>query len=81
MTELWIEWKTKSGFPTRPTAPWKSRQGGEISTFPQLRRFVGRVPKQEDRKLRAVEKMEIQNRDSHFPTAPKACGARKDFLT
>ena len=24
--------------------------------------------------------MEIQNQDSHFPTAPKACGARKDFL-
>ena len=43
MTELWIEWKTKGRFPTRPTAPWKSRRGGEIPTFPQLRRFLGRV--------------------------------------
>jgi len=31
----WKAWKSKNGFPTLPTAPWKSRKTGEISTFPQ----------------------------------------------
>ena len=38
MTGLWKAWKAKSRLSTLPTAPWKSRQGREISTFPQLRR-------------------------------------------
>src|SRR6266700_357548 len=36
MTERWKAWKTKSRFSTLPSAPWKSRKGGEISTFPQV---------------------------------------------
>ena len=33
----WKARKSKSGFPTLPTVPWKSRQQREISTFPQPR--------------------------------------------
>ena len=36
MTERWKAWKTKSRFSTLPSAPWKSRKGGEIPTFPQV---------------------------------------------
>src|SRR5258706_165322 len=36
MTEHWKAWKTKSRFSTLPSAPWKSRKGSEISTFPQV---------------------------------------------
>ncbi len=38
MTERRKGWKTKSRFSTLPSAPWKSRQRREISTFPQPRR-------------------------------------------
>jgi len=51
----WKEWKTKDRFSTLATAPWKSRQPREISTFPQLRRA-------------APGKVENQNQVSHFPT-------------
>src|SRR6202049_157848 len=50
MAERWKAWKTKIRFSTLPTAPWKSRKGGEIPTFPQLRRFVPRAKKTGDRK-------------------------------
>ena len=30
----WKAWKTKGGFPTLPTVPWKSRKKREIPTFP-----------------------------------------------
>ncbi len=30
----WKAWKTKSGFPTLSTVPWKSRRKREIPTFP-----------------------------------------------
>lgn len=35
MAGRWKAWKSKSSFPTLSTAPWKSRKGGEIPTFPQ----------------------------------------------
>jgi hypothetical protein len=35
MAAPWTAWKSKNRFPTLPTAPWKSRKGGEIPTFPQ----------------------------------------------
>ncbi len=39
--EPWKLWKTKSGFPRAPPAPWKSRQHREIPTFPpRLLRFL-----------------------------------------
>ena len=47
-------WKTKGRFPTLPTAPWKSRPGREIPTFPQL----GRA---------ADGKVENRKQVSHFP--------------
>ena len=50
MAERWKAWKTKIRFSTLPTAPWKSRKGGEIPTFPQFRRFVPRAKKTGDRK-------------------------------
>src|SRR5215472_10798641 len=34
MPGRWKAWKTKLRFSTLPTAPWKSRISGEISTFP-----------------------------------------------
>src|SRR5437016_1064514 len=54
----WKEWKTKPRFSTLPTAPWKSRQPREISTFPQLRRA-------------APGKVENQNQVSTFPHATR----------
>jgi len=30
----WKAWKTKDGFPTLSTVPWKSRRNREIPTFP-----------------------------------------------
>src|SRR5450759_4218537 len=77
MTKLWIEWKTNGRFPTRSTVPWKSRKGGEIPTFPQLRRLLSHAQKTGDQKTEGCGRVEIQNQDSHFSTAPKACGARK----
>ena len=55
----WKEWKTKGGFPTLPTAPWKSRKPREISTFPQRVRT-------------ADGKVENQPQVSHFPTRGSA---------
>src|SRR5450759_1610808 len=75
--ELWIEWKTNGRFPTRSTVPWKSRKGGEIPTFPQLRRLLSHAQKTGEQKTEGCGRVEIQNQDSHFSTAPKACGARK----
>src|SRR5450756_92893 len=77
MTKLWIEWKTNGRFPTRSTVPWKSRKGGEIPTFPQLRRLLSHAQKTGEQKTEGCGRVEIQNQDSHFSTAPKACGARK----
>ena len=34
MTGRWKAWETKNGFPPLPPAPWESRKGGEIPTFP-----------------------------------------------
>src|ERR1035441_4156854 len=38
MAERWKARKAKTGLPTLPTAPWKSRRKREIPTFPQFRR-------------------------------------------
>src|SRR5437867_3809927 len=38
MAERWKAWKSKNRIPSLSTAPWKSRKGSEIPTFPQLRR-------------------------------------------
>jgi hypothetical protein len=35
MAGRWKAGKSENGFPTLSTAPWKSRKGGEIPTFPQ----------------------------------------------
>ena len=56
MAERWKAWKSKNRIPPLSTAPWKSRKGSEISTFPQLRR-------------RGRGKVENQKQVSHFPTA------------
>src|SRR5258708_38072514 len=56
MAERWKAWKSKTRISPLSTAPWKSRQQREISTFPQLRR-------------RGRGKVENQKQVSHFPTA------------
>ncbi|HZL69734.1 MAG TPA: hypothetical protein VFC29_20670, partial [Candidatus Limnocylindrales bacterium] len=53
MTKLWIEWKTNGRFPTRSIVPWKSRKGGEIPTFPQLRRLFRHAQKTGEQKTEA----------------------------
>jgi len=68
MAELWKAWKTKSRFPTLSTAPWKSRKGGEIPTFPQLRLFLVKLKIECTKKnLKAVEKWKSKNRIPTFP--------------
>jgi hypothetical protein len=55
MPGLWKEWKAKSRLPTLSTSPLEiSPKGGEISTFPQLRRS-------------GLEKWKTKSR---FPTFP-----------
>jgi hypothetical protein len=72
--------KRKSMLSTVSTPPWKSRKGGEIPTFPQRRRLLGWTVREgaEAEELVCRGKVEIQKQDSHFPTAPMACGARKE---
>src|SRR5208283_4377971 len=73
MTEPWNGWKAKTRLPTRSTAPWKSRKKREIPTFPQLRRrgpFWMRTKANRRNETVGRGKVEIQNQDSHFSTAP-----------
>src|SRR5262245_39678967 len=56
MAGLWKAWKAKGRLPTLPTSPLEiSPKGGEIPTFPQLRR------------RRRMEKWKTKSR---FPTFP-----------
>jgi hypothetical protein len=72
--------KRTACFPPFSTPPWKSRKGAEIPTFPQRRRLLDYVPDgAEEEELVCGGKVEIQKQDSHFPTAPMACGARKEY--
>ncbi len=81
MPAPWKRWKSKNRITTVPTASWKSREGSEIPTFPQLLRFViASQPSKPCGRTGCGGKVEIQKQDSHFPTAPMACGARKKFL-
>src|SRR5664279_5802816 len=50
MTGRWKAWKTTNRFPPLPTAPWKSRKDGEISTFPP----PGVAPRESVENQRAV---------------------------
>src|SRR5690242_20668035 len=54
----WKAWKTKGGFPTLPTVPWKSRKKREIPTFPPPG-------------LRGHGKVENRRQVSQFPTAAR----------
>jgi len=81
MTTVWKPWKSRSRIPNVPTASWESRESGEIPTFPQPLRFViASQPNNPGRRTGCGGKVEIQKQDSHFPTAPMACGARKKIL-
>ena len=55
MTKLWIEGKTNGRFPTRSTVSWESRKGGEIPTFPQLRRLLSHAQKTGEQKTEGKE--------------------------
>src|SRR5664280_3584121 len=82
MPGLWKAWKAKGRLPTLSTSPLEiSPRAGEIPTFPQLRRllaiFSGRTTKKESGSV-GGGKVEIQNQDSHFSTAPTACGSKED---
>ena len=55
MPGLWKEWKAKGRLPTLSTSPLEiSPKGGEISTFPQLRRS-------------GLEKWKTQKQVFHYP--------------
>jgi hypothetical protein len=47
-----------------------------ISTAPATGIYIGET-EATARRIVGHGKVEIQNQDSHFPTAPTACGARK----
>src|SRR5271157_3764997 len=71
--------KPKAGFPPRP--PPLEIAKGALPTFP-LSLPDKLVQTQKTRKRTGCGgKVEIQNRDSHFSTAPNACGARKGIPT
>jgi hypothetical protein len=77
MTERWKAWKTKSRFSTLPSAPWKSRKGGEIPTFPQV--LLPSPPSNktgEGGRTVGYGKVEIQRQDSHFPQPRKLPAAQ-----
>jgi hypothetical protein len=79
MTGPWKAWKSKSSFSTLSPVPWKSRKRREISTFPQpLRLTQVKIKTGGGRRSVGYGKVEIQKQDSHFPTAPMACGARME---
>src|ERR1700674_3414411 len=81
MPPLWKPWKSNNRISTVPKASWESRESSEIPTFPQLLRFViASQPNNPGGRTGCGGKVEIQKQDSHFPTAPIACGARKKIL-
>jgi hypothetical protein len=53
------------------------RRDYHISTAPTTVRFAFQTELKEE-ELVCRGKVEIQKQDSHFPTAPMACGARKE---
>jgi hypothetical protein len=73
--------KPKAGFPLDPQHPWKSRKGGEIPTFPQLRRFPSHTQKTGHRRPRAMEKWKSKTRIPTFPPPrmPAAQGKERPF--
>jgi hypothetical protein len=56
----------------------QKRRDSHISTAPAL--SVSLYAGTPEQKNRGYGKVEIQKPDSHFPTAPTACGARKNDL-
>jgi hypothetical protein len=79
MATVWKQWKSNGRIPTVSTASWKSREGSEIPTFPQLLRFVIVPPsKPRAEELGAVEKWKSKNRIPTFPPHRKACGAKEE---
>jgi hypothetical protein len=55
MTELLENAESpKGGLPVFPTAPWKSRQPREISTFPQLRRRLAPIETETQQTCRSL---------------------------
>jgi hypothetical protein len=57
----------------------EGRRDSHISTAPTVHTCFRQNDKQE-KKLKSVGhgKVEIQNEDSHFPTAPTACGSKEE---
>jgi len=80
MATVWKRWKSNDGFPPFSHRLGNLAEGGEIPTFPQLLRFVIAQPNHPGERTGCGGKVEIQKQDSHFPTAPMACGARKKIL-
>jgi len=82
MPGLWKAWKAKGRLPTLSTSPLEiSPKAGEIPTFPQLRRVLHVSDRTAGRKESGSVgggKVEIQNQDSHFSTAPTACGSKEE---
>jgi len=80
MAGLWKAWKAKGRLTPLSTSPLEiSPSTGEIPTFPQLRRVLVVSERRASKELRSVgrAKVEIQEQDSHFSTAPRACGSKE----
>jgi hypothetical protein len=83
MTGLWKAWKSKNqDSQLFPRAPWESRQ--QQARFPHFHSSGGAYLFQTEPQARKESgsvghgKVEIQNQDSHFPTAPTACGSKEE---
>jgi hypothetical protein len=83
MAGLWKAWKAKGRLTPLSTSPLEiSPSTGEIPTFPQLRRVLVVSERRASKELRSVGrgKVEIQEQDSHFSTAPRACDSKEEGI-
>jgi len=84
--ELW-KWRrvesgeSKNRLPPLPTTPWKSRRRREIPhSHSSDDGLQDGESENKNWKLLGRGKLEIQKRDSHFPTAPAACGSKEETI-
>src|SRR5450631_221831 len=75
MAGLWKAWKTKSGFSTLPPAPWESRKKLHIPTASTADPYSP-CKSRTARRTGNPGKVEIQERDSRFPTVAKPPAAQ-----
>ena len=77
MTGRWKAWETKNRFPPLPPAPWESRKGSEIPTFPppgaaprgsvENQTAVSHSPPRSARRRMRLSRSNTKNRPSNVP--------------